>query len=286
MSLNLNQPYPLNESLKGRVLSSLLFGTFVFLFLFIFQPFELSKLPHNILPIALGYGAVCFIIMLIINLGVHLFFPQYFSEISWTTKKEILWTILNVLLIGLANYIFSFLIKITAFTWANLFLFEAYTIAVAVFPLTISILLNQVRLNNKFEKQAKELNEDIDEKQSKFIADTIHSQNKVEFENFELIVDNFFYARANDNYVTIYYINDKAVSQRTLRNTLKNVYLLFAGNREILRCHKSYLVNLKHVQRISGNAQGYKLHLKRTDEILPVSRTLNEKIKSYFTGYH
>ncbi|MDP2176033.1 MAG: LytTR family DNA-binding domain-containing protein [Bacteroidota bacterium] len=286
MNFNLSQPYPLNESIKWRLLNSFLFGTFVFLFLFIFQPFELSKLPYNILPIALGYGAVCFVMMAILNLGVCMSFPNCFSENSWTTKKEILWTILNVFLIGLANYIFSFLIKITAFTWENLFLFEAYTIAVAVFPLTISILLNQVRLNNKFEKQAQQLNEDIEEKQSKFIAETVHNRKTIGIDEFELMVDNFLYAKADDNYVTIYYINNETVSRKMLRNTLKNVYLLFTEHTEILKCHKSYIVNLNHVQRISGNAQGYKLHLKGTDEILPVSRTLNENIKLYFADYH
>jgi hypothetical protein len=32
------------------------------------------------------------------------------------------------------------------------------------------------------------------------------------------------------------------------------------------------------VQKVSGNAQGLKLHLENTETLIPVSRTLHEKI--------
>lgn len=288
MKFNLNKPYPVNESIKWRLLTCFLFGSFVTLFLFIFQPFGLSTFPTSIAPIAFGYGIICFTIMAILNVGVYLLFPNYFSEDNWTTKKELLWTIITVLLIGLGNTIFSFLIKIAVFTWWNLFLFEAYTIALAVFPLTASILLNQVRLSNKFEKQSQPLNKDIEKKQSSFSAEKTPSIITIGSgtEEIKLLVDNFLYAKSDDNYVTIYFMNNTAVNRKTIRSSLKKTYSLFTEHKEILKCHKSYVVNLKHVQRISGNAQGFKLHLKGTDRILPVSRTLNQTIKSYFSNNH
>jgi DNA-binding LytR/AlgR family response regulator len=51
------------------------------------------------------------------------------------------------------------------------------------------------------------------------------------------------------------------------------------GKQNIYRCHKSYLVNLAKVNHVSGNAQGYKLHLKDVEDQIPVSRKLNEEIK-------
>ena len=41
----------------------------------------------------------------------------------------------------------------------------------------------------------------------------------------------------------------------------------------IERCHRSYLVNTALVDYVSGNAQGYQLHLKGTDQEVPVGRT-------------
>lgn len=288
MKYSLSQPYPLNESIITRFINSFVFGIFVFLFLFIFQPFELSKLPHNILPIAIGYGAICFAIMAILNVIVFLSLPNVFSERTWTTKKEILWTIFNILVIGLGNYIYSYLIKIADFTWWNLFLFETYTLAVAIFPITISILLNQARLHNKFERQSKQLNQDIEKQHNisnaKPIPDTVTID--MGTEKFELAVENFLYAKSDDNYVELYYVSNSKVCRQVFRNTLKNVYSWFSEHNSIFKCHKSYIVNLTHVQRVSGNAQGYKLHLGGTDEILPVSRSLNNTIKLYFAGSH
>lgn len=289
MKYNLRQPYPLNESLKSRLITCFLFGLFVFLFLFIFQPFELSKISRAIFPIALGYGMVCFAIMGILNLGIFSALPKYFSENNWTTKKEILWTFFNVLVIGLGNYVYSSLVKITDFSWKNLLLFEAFTIAVALFPVTISILLNQLRLSNKFERQSQQLNEEIEQNQNKYIPKSTSS--KIVFckdstDELELEIESFIFAKSLDNYVEIYYINNGIVSRKTLRHTLKNILSLFSSQEHILKCHKSYIVNLKHVQRVSGNAQGYKLHIKNIETLIPVSRSLNDTIKLYFTDHH
>jgi hypothetical protein len=37
-------------------------------------------------------------------------------------------------------------------------------------------------------------------------------------------------------------------------------------------------VNLPAVEHVSGNAQGYKLHLKNVQELVPVSRNLNAQL--------
>jgi DNA-binding LytR/AlgR family response regulator len=44
------------------------------------------------------------------------------------------------------------------------------------------------------------------------------------------------------------------------------------------RCHRSYLVNLNYIRHISGNATGYKLHLEGVNDLIPVSRNLNNEI--------
>ena len=44
----------------------------------------------------------------------------------------------------------------------------------------------------------------------------------------------------------------------------------------IIKTHRSFLVNLLHIHSVSGNAQGYKLHLSNFDEPVPVSRNMIE----------
>jgi DNA-binding LytR/AlgR family response regulator len=49
---------------------------------------------------------------------------------------------------------------------------------------------------------------------------------------------------------------------------------------QFFRCHRAYIVNLAAVEHVSGNAQGYKLHLKDVAELIPVSRNLNSVLSS------
>ena len=46
----------------------------------------------------------------------------------------------------------------------------------------------------------------------------------------------------------------------------------------IVRCHRSYVVNINRVERVTGNAQGYKLHLFAGQFLIPVARQYNESL--------
>jgi DNA-binding LytR/AlgR family response regulator len=74
------------------------------------------------------------------------------------------------------------------------------------------------------------------------------------------------------------------LSKKLLRNSLKAVTESLVEHPQLFRCHKSYLVNLLNVVHVSGNAQGYKLHLLNTDFRVPVSRQHNEEIKKRLAG--
>jgi DNA-binding LytR/AlgR family response regulator len=50
--------------------------------------------------------------------------------------------------------------------------------------------------------------------------------------------------------------------------------------KNIIRCHRSYIVNLENIENISGNLQGYQLNFKQYTEQVPVSRSYTKKIKS------
>jgi len=78
------------------------------------------------------------------------------------------------------------------------------------------------------------------------------------------------------NYVVI---NDITLSKQTFRSTLSKLAdELLVYN--IVRCHRSYLVNINAIKSVSGNAQGLKLQLKNTEQIIPVSRKYISKIKT------
>ena len=57
-----------------------------------------------------------------------------------------------------------------------------------------------------------------------------------------------------------------------MRCTLKQMEEQLQGVQGIMRCHRAYIVNIAHVEHVSGNGQGYRLTLKATKEQVPVSR--------------
>jgi len=279
----LNRPYYLETSAGKRWMSCLRTASFVFVFLVVFQPFGLSSLPHGIVRIALGYGLTTFIVMALLNILCIPLFPRYFSEDKWNVLRELYWNLINVMLIGLANALYSAFIGMAPFTPYAILIFELYTVTIAVFPIAITVFLKETVLKKKFEKDSAQLNSVIEEHkhENKESMDdpefAIFSENKKE--KLQSRVQDLIYIQSSDNYIEIHYAEGNKVSKKLLRNSLKTVALDLADHKQFFRCHKSYLINVNRVKHVSGNAQGYKLHLIGSDILVPVSRQYNDTVR-------
>ncbi len=89
------------------------------------------------------------------------------------------------------------------------------------------------------------------------------------------------YLEAADNYCTVVHGPSGTPSARALfRASLSRLASQAdaQGAARFARVHRSYLVNLDRVLRISGNAQGYRLHLPADVEPVPVGRTYAEAV--------
>ena len=81
------------------------------------------------------------------------------------------------------------------------------------------------------------------------------------------------YATADGNYTTVFYWRDGQVQKRLLRLSLKNVAQQLADFEDIIRCHRSYVVNKRQIEDISGNARSLNLRMADGTASIPVSRT-------------
>ena len=77
------------------------------------------------------------------------------------------------------------------------------------------------------------------------------------------------FAKSDGNYLEIYVNNQ---NKKLIRATLKHLEALLSTHPNIIKTHRSYLVNTNYIENIKGNAQGYQLQI--TDYIVPVSRTM------------
>lgn len=94
--------------------------------------------------------------------------------------------------------------------------------------------------------------------------------------------DNLLYLESADNYVYVWYLNKGKVTKFLLRNTLK-VMEDFMKETNVLRCHRSYMVNFDQVS-IIRREKGLifvEFGIEGVEEI-PVSKTYSEKVMKSF----
>lgn len=283
----LNRPYVSDLSRKKRVIHALTFGAFVFLFLLAFKPFGLEGFGAGITWLLLGYGVITCVVMLGLNVGIPFLFPGFFGEERWTTGREIIYTALNILAIGACNYLYTVaMISLApgmgAFMW-----FIGITLLVALFPTSIVVLLRERVDRATFSEQSNAITASL--RTATSMADramiTLRSAN-VNDSDLALLPHNLCFIKAADNYAEVWYTEGVALRKTLLRTTLKELEDALAEHPEMVRCHKSYLVNLDRIERVTGNAQGYRLQLRGVDQLVPVSRTNNATLRQRLADRH
>jgi hypothetical protein len=102
---------------------------------------------------------------------------------------------------------------------------------------------------------------------------------------FSIKKENLLFLESAENYVNICYLNKGKVSKYLLRDTLKKIEENFSGT-EIIRCHRSYMVNFEKVKVIRKDKDGLKLEFDNpsvTD--IPVSKTYVNTVMQTFSKY-
>jgi hypothetical protein len=102
---------------------------------------------------------------------------------------------------------------------------------------------------------------------------------------FSVKKEYLLYLESAENYVSICYLNKGKVSKYLLRDTLKKMEETFSGT-EIIRCHRSYMVNFEKVKVIRKDRDGLKLEIESPSAIdIPVSKTYVDNVMQTFSRF-
>ena len=84
-----------------------------------------------------------------------------------------------------------------------------------------------------------------------------------------------------DNYICVYYLNGDKTKKTMVRNTLSRVAESLNGTR-IVRCHRSYMINLDHAKVLHRDKEGVfiELGLEGMPDV-PISRTYADNVKEW-----
>jgi DNA-binding LytR/AlgR family response regulator len=306
----LNQPYPYSFQPARRIKQLVPIGLFVFIFLILFKPFGLEYDRGYIQTSA--YISFCgTLIGFLTTVVIPCLFPAYFNESKWTLKRNFVWNAIIFFIFATLMF-FSFNVysiyhfhNNQNFTFKN-YLWWIYLQLIFGLPLGIIInLFNQYFLLKKHLKAAESINNlfrasaQHDLKKSTEKSDIYQEFEKelnysnelknhyVSIKQLEFEVDKFkkvnidigniIYVEAFGNYINVIYI-DNDLKKITVRDTITNIEQKVRKAKVIYRTHRSYLVNLKKIEKIKGDSQGLKLYFKFVDKAVPVSRN---KIKEF-----
>lgn len=93
--------------------------------------------------------------------------------------------------------------------------------------------------------------------------------------------ENLVLIESADNYVCVYYINGDKTKKSMVRNTLSRVTEHLKGT-SIVRCHRSYMINLEHAKVLHRDKEGVfiELGIEGVPDV-PISRTYADNVKEW-----
>ena len=284
----LQQPYPFISNKKQTLLSDALIGLLIFCILYFAKPFGIVNLSNVLqLKLTVTYGVISFLVAAFYNFILPQFFTSTYNEEDWNVLKEIVQLLLIVVTIAMVNLMVTLFFNNNVFSLKLLFNILLYTVLLAFIPIVIVTIIKQQKLLKKYKNKAALIQEQVNELKTSEPEIVVLEKEQQEItiigtnakEKLTISANNFCFAQAADNYCQVYYVETDILKQVLFRTTIKNIESNVQGIDYIFRCHKSYIINLKSVIEISGNAQGYKLHLFNSTHLIPVSRNFNNIIQ-------
>ncbi|HBX51474.1 MAG: hypothetical protein A2275_04315 [Bacteroidetes bacterium RIFOXYA12_FULL_35_11] len=271
----LKNPYPFNDDLKHNTKIIFLISMCVFAFLFVFQPLELSSLgTKEKFYLVIGICVITFISLSLNLLLLPTLIPKMFIHTEWKIGKEILWNIWILLTISVSYFFY--------FKYLKIMEFGAYMIVnlllTAVIPISALIIINYNKMLRSNLSLANEINRKL--KESKLNKDRIvYFKSDYQKDSLAIKVNLIYFIRSANNYIEIFWKENEIINNQMVRCSLTKAEELLKEEKNIFKCHRSYLVNINFIEKIEGNLQGNKLFFDKIDFSIPVSKNFANKLK-------
>ncbi len=267
---------------KSLLMVPIIFSVLVFLLLVLFQPFDYRS--YSFLKVISDALLSAFIVLFVTGLTrviLSFLFNNELMNIRSIFFDEIRKVFLDVLLF----LIFSFLINIifggfdtinySVWLWLSLkyiLIFEAVFIPLSLF---LKYYFYHLSLINE-ERKPKE-QEGVIERYDMLNLGFVDKE-----KHLKILPDCLVMVKSWDNYIEVFYKENNEVVSDLLRNTIYNFNDMVDDYPFIIRCHRSYLINVNEVYKFTGSTRGYQLTVKGILDKVPVSRSRISLFKDTF----
>jgi DNA-binding LytR/AlgR family response regulator len=263
------QPFNLLDTHVARLKLVIFCGVFGCLFLIIFQPFNLNLGFSQVnAPVTIIFASFTLAGMIALTLTQFVFRSLF--DVKLTTRLSFLmWSLVEFFFIALAIHAVDVMILGLSFLDLNEFFVNLkHTSLVVVLPYFLGILLLHVQEQLHV---VQELTVKIAKSVRNNDSVTINDEKGKVAVNIAL--RNIVYFKSEDNYILLYHKLDNELKKELIRTNLKKLeHELDIPN--LIRIHRSYMINSQNLISAVKTAKGYKV--KMDDSIahhLPVSTT-------------
>ena len=216
-----------------------------------------------------------FIIVMISRIGMH----QYLKQHSLKAYAYIIWVLCEVLAMSLTFTAMTLIFNMQDDVWEAFTNSLLNTTLVLIIPYTLCLTFFALQEKNR---------------QIKRLAGIRHeramAQGLVSFydDRGELGLsvrhDHLLLLEAADNYVCVWYMSYGEPKKVMVRNSLKRLSQQLDGT-GIIRCHRSYMVNIDQVKVVRREKDGAMLDLGIEGiPSIPISQTYNESVTQWLTA--
>lgn len=253
---------------------------FALVFINIYKPFS-SSLWYNISEFMFFvYSSLVILTGLLVVLISRIIMYLYSRRHTISYGKYALWVFLEILLMSVFYTMYTIILNKERDVMES---FESSFINTALVLLLPYIVLWFYFGWRESTKRLEKIENEDDEEQD--IPGNITFNDEKGTLRLSVLCSDLLYIESSENYVVINYSNKGKVKRYLLRNTLKNIEGALERSR-IVRCHRSYLVNLDRAKVIRRDKEGLFIELD-TDGVIdiPVSKSYQKKVSETFLAH-
>ncbi len=269
---------------KSNLIWLVLFtAVFALLFINIYTPFESpSWYPISRIQYFLYSSLIILtgVLVVVISRIVMFYYTKKRTISYW---DYIIWVAAEIFFMSLFYTLYSYIMDDTRNFWEIYRSSVRNTSLILLLPYSISLLFFSMQEKSRQLKVMEENKQSGDITLSQKGNVLSFTDDKGELK-LSIKKESLLFLESADNYVTIWYLSKSGVSKYLLRNTLKEMEDRFA-NTNIIRCHRSFMVNLDKVKVAKRTKDGIMLDLD-VEHIpdIPVSKSYGDRIAQWFAS--
>jgi hypothetical protein len=275
MNIDLNRRLPGYLTDKGNIVRHIIFtAAFALLFINLYKPFGVATWFEVSAPRLIFYSSgVILTGILVVAISRIIMYQAVKHGASLRVYQYLLWVAAEIVSMGL---FYTFYERVILADERNIT--DILRSSVLNTSLTLLLPYSVLWLYFSWHEKKKKLSELTEMPESSGQNPMIPFRDERGILRVSLKRSDILYLQGSDNYVTVWYQSQNRILKFMLRNTLKTMEDELRTE-SIIRCHRSFLVNIERVKIIRREKEGLQLEIDSAPPALvPVSRTYIQQV--------